>query len=146
VSLSSGLAARGRIDLADLQGERHYGAVRAYAQSKLAALLFTEELQRRSDQNGWEILSTAAHPGATRTNLQSSGPSLGKGQVRNDLASRLTMKIPGMWQDVDQGVLPALLAATSPDAAPGEYYGPDSFFGLNGLPTVARKPRAARGR
>ncbi|MEK8110044.1 hypothetical protein NKG94_48195 [Micromonospora sp. M12] len=43
----------GRIDLSDLQGERRYGPNRAYAQSKLATLMFAGELQRRSDQHGW---------------------------------------------------------------------------------------------
>jgi NAD(P)-dependent dehydrogenase (short-subunit alcohol dehydrogenase family) len=63
VSLSSGTHWFGRIDLDDLQSERSYSPSRAYAQSKLAMLMFAGELQRRSDAAGWGLLSNAAHPG-----------------------------------------------------------------------------------
>ena len=46
VNLSSILHWCGRIHIDDLQGERKYGPWRAYCQSKLAALIFTSELQR----------------------------------------------------------------------------------------------------
>ncbi|WBB67356.1 SDR family oxidoreductase [Micromonospora sp. WMMD812] len=144
VTLSSGTHHFGRIDFDDLQSERRYRAQRAYAQSKLATLLFADELQRRSDRHGWGLLSNSAHPGAARTNLQSAGPSLGRGRTETPFSIRLTMRIPGFWQDVDQGALPTLYAATSPDATGGEYYGPDNVFGLTGHPAVARKSRRAR--
>ncbi|MFE9689952.1 SDR family oxidoreductase [Micromonospora sp. NPDC005806] len=144
VTLSSGTHHFGRIDFDDLQGERRYRAQRAYAQSKLATLMFADELQRRSDRHGWGLLSNAAHPGATRTNLQSAGPSLGRGRTEIPFSTRLTMQIPGFWQDVDQGALPTLYAATSPGAIGGEYYGPDGPFGLTGQPAVAGKSRRAR--
>ncbi|MER7891074.1 SDR family oxidoreductase [Micromonospora sp. NPDC094482] len=144
VTLSSGTHHFGRIDFDDLQSERRYSAQRAYAQSKLATLMFADELQRRSDRHGWGLLSNAAHPGATRTNLQAAGPSLGRDRTEIPFSTRLTMRIPGFWQDVDQGALPTLYAATSPDAAGGEYYGPKGPFGLTGPPAVARKSRRAR--
>jgi NAD(P)-dependent dehydrogenase (short-subunit alcohol dehydrogenase family) len=144
VSLSSGTHFAGRIDLTDLQSERHYGPNRAYAQSKLATLMFAGELQRRSDQHGWGLLSAAAHPGATHTNLQAVGPSLGRATTRVPLTTRLTMLIPGFWQQADQGALPTLYAATSPDAVAGQYYGPNGPFGLTGQPGVARKSPRAR--
>ncbi|MFC0504588.1 SDR family oxidoreductase [Micromonospora costi] len=144
VTLSSGTHHVGRIDFDDLQSERRYGANRAYAQSKLATLMFADELQRRSDRHGWGLLSAAAHPGATHTNLQSAGPSLGRDRTQIPFVTRLTMRIPGFWQDVDQGALPTLYAATSPDAAGAQYYGPSGPFGLTGQPAVARKSRRAR--
>ena len=48
----------------------------AYAQSKLANLLFTFELQRRADAAGVELLALSAHPGYAATNLQTAGPQL----------------------------------------------------------------------
>ena len=53
----------------DLQWQRRYSPWAAYAQSKLAMLVFAIELQRRSDAAGWGLLSVAAHPGYARTGL-----------------------------------------------------------------------------
>ena len=144
VSLSSGTHWAGRIDLDDLQSERSYSAGRAYAQSKLAMLLFASELQRRSDTAGWGLLSTAAHPGASRTNLQTTGPTMGTGRSEPSLLARLSLHIPGMWQDAAGGARPSLYAATSPAAQPGGYYGPQRFFGLNGPAGPARRSRRAQ--
>jgi NAD(P)-dependent dehydrogenase (short-subunit alcohol dehydrogenase family) len=94
VSLSSGTHWFGRIDLADLQSAARYAPGRAYAQSKLAMLLFAGELQRRSDAAGWGLMSNAAHPGATRTNLQTTGPNLGAGRSGESALSRLTPPDP----------------------------------------------------
>ena len=143
VSLSSGTHFFGRIDLDDLQSERSYSAGRAYAQSKLAMLMFAGELQRRSDAAGWGLLSTAAHPGAARTNLQTAGPTLGTGRDRPGLFARLSLHLPGMWQDAAGGALPTLYAALDPAAEPGGYYGPRRL-GLTGPAGPARKSRRAR--
>jgi NAD(P)-dependent dehydrogenase (short-subunit alcohol dehydrogenase family) len=137
-SLSSFMAYAGRYRWDDLQSE-HYSPVRSYGLSKLAMLAFARELQKRSDANGWGLLSDAAHPGFTRTNLQTSGPRRGRTQ-RPPREYHRTL----FWQLVETGILPALYAATSPDAAPGAYYGPDGFLGLTGGSHRAREPRAAR--
>ena len=144
-SLSSGTHWVGKINLADLQSSRSYSAQRAYAQSKLAMLMFAGELQRRSDAAGWGLLSNAAHPGATRTNLQSTGPNMGTDKTKDGLFTRLTMLVPGMWQDVDTGALPSLYAATSPDAVKDGYYGPDGLLGTRGQAAKAVR-RSARSR
>jgi NAD(P)-dependent dehydrogenase (short-subunit alcohol dehydrogenase family) len=47
VTVSSDIAARGRIDCDDLQGEGRYSWIASHARSKLAALLFAFELDRR---------------------------------------------------------------------------------------------------
>ncbi|MFM0208346.1 SDR family NAD(P)-dependent oxidoreductase [Paraburkholderia sediminicola] len=62
VSMSSLVHRQGRIDVDDLQASRSYDLWKAYAQSKLAMLLFSTEPQRRSDANGWGLVSNAAHP------------------------------------------------------------------------------------
>lgn len=142
VSLSSVLASRGRLVWDDLQSARRYSASAAYGLSKLAMLMFARELQKRSDAAGWGLLSLAAHPGSTRTNLQSTGPKQG-GPSAMTRAMDLIMGIPGMSQQIPQGILPALFAATSPDVAPGQYYGPDGFLGVTGGPAIAKPPRRA---
>jgi NAD(P)-dependent dehydrogenase (short-subunit alcohol dehydrogenase family) len=137
-SLSSVMAHFGRYRWNDLQSE-HYSPVRSYGLSKLAMLSFARELQVRSDAGGWGLLSDAAHPGFTRTNLQTSGPRRGK----KPLPPREYRRTP-FWQLIETGILPALYAATSPDAVPGGYYGPNGFLGLTGGSHRAREPRAAR--
>ena len=77
-SLSSVAARPGRIHFDDLQFEKKYTAMQAYGQSKLATLMFARELDRRSREAGWGVVSNAAHPGLTKTNLQISGPSHGR--------------------------------------------------------------------
>ncbi|AGZ44698.1 SDR family oxidoreductase [Actinoplanes friuliensis] len=144
-SLSSGTHWFGRINLDDLQSLHAYAGGRAYAQSKLAMLMFAGELQRRSDAGGWGLLSNAAHPGATRSNLQTTGPLMGTGKSSLGLLGRLQLHIPGMWQNVDTGALPTLYAATSPDAQPDGYYGPDGKpFGLRGHAGAARRSQRAK--
>jgi NAD(P)-dependent dehydrogenase (short-subunit alcohol dehydrogenase family) len=146
VTLSSLTNRIGSINFDDLQSEHSYRAHFAYGQSKLATLMFAFELHRLSMRSGWSIRSNAAHPGATRTNLQSSGPGFGRNSVplMHRLGTDLTMLIPGFWQDIEQGALPTLYAATSPQALGGAYYGPGGFAELTGMPALARIPRKAQ--
>ncbi|MEV4756043.1 SDR family oxidoreductase [Micromonospora sp. NPDC049559] len=136
----------GRFDFDDLQSERRYDPRRAYGTSKLANLVFARELDRRSRAGGWGIRSNAAHPGATVTNLQVTGPTHGGGASArlNRTLYRVLYRVPGMWQQIPTGILPALYAATSPDAEGGAYYGPDGFFELTGGPAPAKVPDRAR--
>jgi len=143
VSLSSGLASQGRLDWDDLQSTKNYSPTRAYGLSKLAMLMFAQELQRHSDAGGWGILSTAAHPGATHTNLQTTGPKQNGASTLSSRGMDFVMRLPGMSQEIPQGILPALFAATSPDATPGGYYGPTGRLGLTGAPGPAKPPRQA---
>ena len=53
----------------DLQFDDGYQADDAYAQSKLANLLFTYELQARLGESGVQTIALAAHPGLARTSL-----------------------------------------------------------------------------
>lgn len=67
VTVASRAHQRGQIDFDDLQAERGYGVMSAYAQSKLANVLFARELARRTA--GWGITSTSVHPGGVATNF-----------------------------------------------------------------------------
>jgi NAD(P)-dependent dehydrogenase (short-subunit alcohol dehydrogenase family) len=147
VSLSSLAARQGRIHFDDPQFEKSYTPMQAYAQSKLAVLMFARELDRRSKEAGWGILSDAAHPGLTKTNLQISGPSHGRSKPSTmeqlyKLSWRLT---PFLWQEIDEGILPALYAATSPQAEGGAFYGPHGIYeAAGGGVTAAKVPARAR--
>jgi NAD(P)-dependent dehydrogenase (short-subunit alcohol dehydrogenase family) len=147
VSLSSMAARQGRIHFDDPQFEKSYTPMQAYGQSKLAVLMFARELNRRSSQAGWGIVSNAAHPGLTKTNLQISGPSHGQSKPSTmerlyKLSWRLT---PFLWQEIDEGILPTLYAATSPQAEGGAYYGPHGIYeAAGGGVTAAKVPASAR--
>ncbi|MBR0835895.1 SDR family oxidoreductase [Bradyrhizobium manausense] len=133
VNLSSLAHRSGAINFDDLQSKRSYRPWRAYCQSKLAMLMFSLELQRRSDAAGWGLRSVAAHPGYARTDLISNGPGANTLQWR---VGRLLQ--PLMSQSAGEGALPTLFAATSPTAEPGGYYGPNGFYELKGAPRPAR--------
>ncbi len=148
VSLSS-LAARqsGRIHFDDPQFEKSYAPMAAYGQSKLAVLMFARELDRRSREAGWGIMSNAAHPGLTMTNLQISGPS--HGRQKPALMERLYKAswrwTPFLWQEIDEGILPALYAAATPQAEGGAFYGPHGFYeAAGGGVKLAKVPERAR--
>jgi NAD(P)-dependent dehydrogenase (short-subunit alcohol dehydrogenase family) len=140
VTMSSGTAHYGRITFEDLQRERRYSPNRAYAQSKLADLMLTRHLAAVAAQRGWNLMSNAAHPGYTLTNLQTAGASLGGGKPSR-LQSLLNTVVPS--QGVEQGTEPLLYAATSPEAVTGGYYGPGRWGGLVGPTVTARPPRRA---
>jgi NAD(P)-dependent dehydrogenase (short-subunit alcohol dehydrogenase family) len=63
VTVSSGAQAMGRIEFADLQGERSWSGQRAYNQSKLANVLFTYELARRLEGSG--VTANVLHPASS---------------------------------------------------------------------------------
>lgn len=138
VTLSS-IAVRGNaaINFEDLQAEKTYQPMPAYAQSKLACLMFALELQRRSDQAGWGLKSIAAHPGISRTGLLHNAP--GRLSTQGLLRSLLWF----LFQPAARGALPTLFAATSPDARGGHYYGPDKLSETRGYPSEAALPVAA---
>ncbi len=137
VPLASIAARTGKIDFADLQSKTGYSAMVAYSQTKLACLMFARELQRRSDANGWGITSIAAHPGVAASAL------IENGMGANSMGALAKRFIPYFFQPVPQGALPTLLAATSPAAKKGGYYGPNGFMEVRGLPTDAKPPRQA---
>jgi NAD(P)-dependent dehydrogenase (short-subunit alcohol dehydrogenase family) len=130
VNVSSLAHRTGFIDFDDLQGARVYSPWKAYGQSKLAALMFALELQRRSDAEEWNLTSTAAHPGFARTGLFASGPG-GLLSLATDFAA------PFFGQSAADGARPILFAATSREAKPGAYYGPGGLGELRGAPAPA---------
>ncbi|MBA1275408.1 SDR family oxidoreductase [Stutzerimonas azotifigens] len=140
VSLSSIAAARGSLNLDDLQAEREYNPYATYAQSKLAVLKWAFELQRRSDAAGWGIRSIAAHPGVAVTELIARGPGLDS-EFGKEWAQRR-----GNFHSAAQGAIPTLYAATAPEALGGTYYGPTGENETRGPLGFAKVPEAAADR
>ena len=132
VNVSSLAHRSGQIHFDDLQFTRKYRPWASYGQSKLAMLMFGFELERRSQANGWGLISNAAHPGFARTDLIANGP--GESGALQQFGKLLK---PLMSHSAAQGALPTLYAATSPQAKGGEYFGPDWFYELKGLPKPA---------
>ncbi|MFI4979839.1 MAG: SDR family oxidoreductase [Nevskiales bacterium] len=139
VNLASLVHRWGVIDFDDLQGQRRYRPNAAYAQSKLAMLMFALELQRRSDAAGWNLRSNAAHPGFARTELIANGPGT------DNLAAKLSLLLmPLMSHSAVDGALPTLYAATAADATGAAYYGPRNMLELKGPPGTAVIGKQAR--
>ncbi len=137
VTVSSSASNQGKIEFDNLQSERVYKPMfQAYAQSKLADLIFSQELQRRLDAVGSPIFSTAAHPGYAVTNLQADHLPSGLKILT------ATMK-PFLSQDAAHGALPTLYAAVAAEAVGGGYYGPDGIAELKGYPTAVPVPKSA---
>lgn len=133
VNLSSLAHRSGKIDFDDLQGAASYSPWKAYTQSKLAMLIFAIELQRRSDANGWGLMSNAAHPGFARTDLIAKGP--GKSGWMGVAGAALG----GFFShSAANGALPTLFAAASPRAQKAGYYGPSGFHEMKGPPAPAK--------
>ncbi len=107
---------KGVMDFFDLNAALYYESDKAYAQSKLALLIFARELDRRLLLTGLNVKSIPVHSGGFHTRF---------------LARFLNL---ALGQSTHQAALPALFAATSPYAMSGHYYGPDSFSGARGHP------------
>lgn len=128
VTVTSLAYTSGSIDFANLRLEKEYDAQREYSQSKLADIMFAIELQDRITAKADTVLSLAAHPGVTKTELSRN---MTKEAYDNAVAYF------GELMTSEQGALSTLFAATSPLAIPGALYGPDADGGLRGYPAKA---------
>ena len=135
VTISSGAHRFGRMNFGDLMSERHYQRWLAYGQSKLANLLFMQELQRRLETADSSLRSVAAHPGYAATNLQFHTQSI------QDKLMGLGNHV--FAQSAAMGALPTLYAATE-DIPGGAYVGPDGLAEQRGHPHLVGMSGAAR--
>ena len=136
VAVSSAAHHSGAVDVDDLDMDRRgYVPYAAYAQSKLANLLFVAELQRRLTAAGSRLRATAGHPGYTATSIQHGTDS----KVFSQL-SHVGNAVMGMKPS--QGALPVLYAATM-DIPGNSYLGPGGFRELFGSPALVGRTAAA---
>jgi NAD(P)-dependent dehydrogenase (short-subunit alcohol dehydrogenase family) len=137
VTVASSAHRTGSIDFDDVNWvSRRYGnGSGAYAQSKLANLLFTLELQRRLEGAGSSVIATAAHPGMAATNLMSSS--------ENPVMTMIAKVAVWLFaQDAASGAGPTLFAATEPVPG-GSYAGPGNRRELAGPPVLVGRSRDA---
>ncbi len=111
VATSSDAHRGGLLDFDDLELERRWSAMRAYANSKLANVLFTHALARRLAGQG--VVANCFHPGVVATRL-----------VRGGLSSLAWMGVRLVGRRARSGADTLVYLATSPDAADvsGQYF------------------------
>lgn len=117
VVLSSIAHKFGRIHFRNLMLEKRYTPTKAYTQSKLANLLFAQQLHRRAKAAKSAVSVMACHPGYSNTALQSTGPSgllLPFYKIVNTIVA----------QPATKGAIPTVLCAAGKEAIAGGYYGP----------------------
>lgn len=130
VNVASAAHKYGNIDFNDLNWEkRKYKSWRAYGDSKIANLYFTQELGRKLIDK--KVIVTAAHPGWTATDLQ-----------RYSKMFEFLNQFFAMNQE--QGALPTLRAATDDSANSGDYYGPDGWQEWRGYPVKVDMTKLAK--
>jgi len=129
VTVTSAAYRFGRLDVRDLalEGRRGYSPFRAYARSKLANVLFAQELQRRLD--GTRTISVVAHPGGAATGL-------GRRATESRFYRALLPIFERLSQSAAEGARSILRAATDPRLAGGELIAPGGFLGMRGQPVV----------
>jgi retinol dehydrogenase 14 len=124
VTVSSHVQAEGRIDFDDLQGARDYSGQAAYSQSKLANIMFTNELARRLE--GTRVTATSLHPGFVRTDFGAEDQAWFFSVISHVV--RPFLKTPA------QGARGSIYLASSPDID-----GVTGQFFVNSMPKTANQ-------
>lgn len=128
-------ANRGAVNWDDINWDQRYHAMNAYSSSKIALGLFAMELHRRSAQDGWGITSNLSHPGVSPTNLLAAQPGMGRSDDTTNVKVIRALSRRGILVGTaESAALPAVYAATNPDAESGRLYGPGGFLHLRGVP------------
>ena len=138
VNISSIGHRNGEMDFDNLmyEGGVGYGSQAAYGRSKLANILFTNELQRRYEAAGVDAIAVAAHPGISNTNLAAH-------LYEERWYIKMAMPLATLLlQSAAMGALPTLRAAVDPAVKGGDYYGPDGFKEQRGYPVLVQSSDA----
>lgn len=128
----------GKLNVDNLNWEEdEYDQWKAYANSKVAMLSFTLELNRRlqNDPNRSNIIALGAHPGFANTNIHQGSAALTHvGPVRKWIRSRAEKFVP----TAREAARPIILAADGNNVSGGDYYGPGGFLEIGGKPAAAK--------
>ena len=136
VNVSAVAARWGRGKLVDLQSEKSYRGMTAYAKSKRANVVFTQELNRHLADTG--IDAVVVHPGAAMTGLQRETAM--DNYLRRALVNLMEKVLMG---SPEGAAWPTLYAATNPAVKAGQWIGPHSRRQDSGTPKVVSLPRGA---
>ncbi|XP_058885006.1 dehydrogenase/reductase SDR family member on chromosome X isoform X3 [Acipenser ruthenus] len=107
VTVSSATHYCGELDLEDLQSCSCYSSHRAYAQSKLALVLFTYYLQQRLTAEGSHVMTNAVDPGVVNTDLYQN--ICWPAQLLKGLVAGLFFRTP------EEGASTSIYAAAAPE-------------------------------
>jgi len=132
VTVASIAHRRGAIHWADPNFATGYSGRTSYNQSKLANLMFALQLAARATAQCSRIESLAAHPGLSLTGFLAATRLPAYQQQIGILASKL------IGQTAQAGSWPLLYAAAMPDARNGDYWGPNGFLEIRGIPAFAK--------
>jgi NAD(P)-dependent dehydrogenase (short-subunit alcohol dehydrogenase family) len=128
--LSSSAHKTGKINFDDINFEKKYTRMASYGQSKLACLMYSLELSRKLKVAGKKIKSICAHPGGSNTDLSRNMPQWVNILIKYTI-------LPFISHSAADAVLPTLEGALAATAESGQYYGPQGFLEMSGLPGIA---------
>jgi NAD(P)-dependent dehydrogenase (short-subunit alcohol dehydrogenase family) len=113
VNVASGAHMAGKMNFDDLQGEKKFSGMGAYAQAKLANILFTFALSRRLAGKG--VTANCLHPGVVATGFGHNTPGLVK---------TLVSLLRPFLITPEKGAATSIYLASSPDVADvsGKYF------------------------
>ncbi|MCX6399087.1 MAG: oxidoreductase [Propionibacteriales bacterium] len=117
-----------------------YNKWRVYAQTKLANLHLTAELDRRMREADLPVRALAAHPGFAGTHLAANGQY---GRSRGGVASILDATVKVISQPAAAGAWPSLMAATE-DLPGNTFVGPSGLQQMMGTPRIVGRSKLAR--
>lgn len=132
----------GGLNLDDLNWEKTpYDQWKAYANSKVALMSHTLELNRRLRAHAGHVIALAAHPGLANTNIKQASERLKPpGPIRKWYARHMTKLIPS----AEKQARSIILAATADHVKGGEYFGPGGLLEIAGEPRRARVNKVAQ--
>jgi len=148
VNVSSSAHRLGKLSSGDAseinKSEQNYSPWTVYGNSKLANLLFTNELVRRLKLVNSNITVAVAHPGYANTNLQLVAATKRSG-IRKSIELPITklMNII-LGQSAANGALPQIAACTWVDIQSGDYLGPRGLFEARGKPKKVKMNKSAQ--
>jgi NAD(P)-dependent dehydrogenase (short-subunit alcohol dehydrogenase family) len=148
VNVSSSAHRLGKLKTGDINelnvSKENYSPWTVYGNSKLANLLFTNELVRRLKIANSNITVAVAHPGYANTNLQLVAATKRSGIRKSvELAVTKFMNII-LGQSAANGALPQIAACTWVDIQSGDYLGPRGLFESRGKPKKVKMNKAAQ--
>ncbi len=136
VALSSLAHKSAKIHFDDLNGENIDDAEAVYGQSKLANLMFADELNRRLKKTGKKIIALAVHPGGSDSGLFD--------EMSRVKYYTFKMLSPFILNSNTSAAKPSLFAALSPNVQGGEYFGPQGFNEFKGKVGFAKRSEYSR--
>ncbi|KAG7397062.1 hypothetical protein PHYBOEH_001340 [Phytophthora boehmeriae] len=143
VNVSSGLHHLAKLDFASM-GHTPGNNMSDYAESKMANVLFTYELQRRlRDAAIANVIAVVVHPGVCHTVIWKKyiRTKLKDWQLLQRLAMWMVWLLPFLPQRI--GALPTLYAATVESVRGGEMFAPSGLMTLRGYPALATSHRSS---